>query len=148
MLVNRTFFRFVLVGVINTVTGLLIMFSLYNLAGLGYWLSSAANYLLTSVLSFFLNKYFTFRVQHYSVAMVLAFILTIVCSYILAYSIAKPVVHALLGGYRFEIRDNVSLFAGMCVFTLLNYMGQRFIAFRKRPVSPPLPDRTGKSHCE
>jgi putative flippase GtrA len=129
---DRTFFRFVLVGIINTFTGFLIMFSLYNLAGLGYWLSSAINYFFTSVLSFFLNKYFTFKVQYYSVLMILTFILTIVCSYILAYSIAKPVVHAILGGYSLKIRDNVSLLAGMCIFTLLNYMGQRFIAFRKK----------------
>jgi hypothetical protein len=61
------------------------------------------------------------------------FILTIVCSYILAYSIAKPVMHALLAAYNLKIRDNVSLFVGMCVFTLLNYMGQRFIAFRQNP---------------
>jgi putative flippase GtrA len=134
MIVDRTFLRFVLVGVINTLAGLLIMFSLYNLAGLGYWLSSAINYLSTSVLSFFLNKYFTFKIQRYSVSMVVSFILTIICSYILAYSIAKPVVHALLRGYSLKIRDNVSLFAGMCVFTLLNYLGQRFIAFRKKVV--------------
>jgi uncharacterized membrane protein len=64
--------------------------------------------------------------------MILAFILTIIGSYFLAYSIAKPVVYALLNGYGLNIRDNVSLFAGMCVFTLLNYTGQRFIAFKKK----------------
>jgi putative flippase GtrA len=133
MIVDRIFLKFILVGLVNTLTGFLIMFSLYNLAGLGYWPSSAANYILTSVLSFFLNKYFTFRVQHYSVSMILAFILTIVCSYLLAYSIARPLVYALLNGYGLKIQDNVSLFAGMCIFTLLNYTGQRFIAFKKKP---------------
>jgi putative flippase GtrA len=134
MIIDRTFLRFILVGLINTLTGSLIMFLLYNLAGLGYWPSSAANYLVTSVLSFFLNKYFTFRVRHYSVSMVVTFIFTIICSYLLAYSIAKPVVHSLLNGYSLKTRDNVSLFTGMCVFTVLNYVGQRFIAFKKRPV--------------
>ncbi|MDR1025324.1 MAG: GtrA family protein, partial [Treponema sp.] len=125
MIVDRTFLRFILVGIINTLAGLLIMLLLYNLAGLGYWLSSAINYLSTSILSFFLNKHFTFRVRRYSVLMVAAFILTIVCSYMLAYSIAKPIVHTLLKGYSLKFRDNVSLFVGMCVFTLLNYIGQR-----------------------
>jgi putative flippase GtrA len=132
MILDRTFLRFILVGLVNTLAGLLIMFFLYNLAGLGYWLSSALNYLSTSVLSFFLNKYFTFKVKRYSAPMAAAFILTIVCSYIAAYSIAKPVVHALLKGYSLKIQDNVSLLAGMGVFTLLNYMGQRFIVFRKK----------------
>jgi uncharacterized membrane protein len=65
--------------------------------------------------------------------MVLAFILTIIGSYFLAYGITKPVVYFLLNGYGLKIRDNVSLFAGMCVFTLLNYTGQRFVAFKKKP---------------
>ena len=39
------------------------VWSLYNLAGASYWLSSSANYTLTSILSFFLNKHFTFRNQ-------------------------------------------------------------------------------------
>jgi putative flippase GtrA len=133
MTVDRTFFRFILVGLVNTLAGLLIMFSLYNLAGLGYWLSSGANYLLTSVLSFFLNKYFTFRVRHYSVSMILAFVITIAGSYFLAYSVARPVVYTLLKSHDTKTQDNISLFTGMCVFTLLNYTGQRFAAFKKKP---------------
>ena len=52
--------KFVLVGVVNTLVGMAIMFGLYNLAGCSYWVSSAANYILTSILSYILNKTFTF----------------------------------------------------------------------------------------
>lgn len=41
---DKTFLRFVLVGVINTVFGTAIMFVFYNVFGLSYWLSSASNY--------------------------------------------------------------------------------------------------------
>lgn len=64
---DPTLFRFLLVGVVNTLVGYGVMFGLYNLAGLhlwgdpGYWISSTANYLVGSVVSFFLNKHFTFR---------------------------------------------------------------------------------------
>ena len=50
-ILDPTFFRFLLVGVINTLVGYGVMFGLYNLAGLhtwgeaGYWLSTVANYL-------------------------------------------------------------------------------------------------------
>ena len=54
-LMDPSLFRFLIVGVINTLVGSAIMFGLYNLAGWGYWLSSAANYILTSILSFFLK---------------------------------------------------------------------------------------------
>jgi hypothetical protein len=61
--------------------------------------------------------------------MVSAFVLTIVISYFLAYGIAKPVMSGLLKNYKRQIRDNAALLLGMCLFTGLNYIGQRFIAF-------------------
>ena len=36
--------EFLLVGVVNTLAGMGIMFGLYNAAGCSYWASSAANY--------------------------------------------------------------------------------------------------------
>jgi len=129
---DRTFVKFLLVGVVNTLVGSALMFGLYNMAGCGYWLSSAVNYALTSVLSFFLNKRFTFGVKQWSFKMILLFALTIAVSYILAYGIAKPAVHFLLRSQNPRLQDNAALFAGMCLFTGLNYMGQRFVAFRRR----------------
>jgi putative flippase GtrA len=129
-LFDRTFLRFIGVGVVNTLVGSAIMFTLYNFFSLGYWLSSVVNYVLTSILSFFLNKYFTFKTKQWSVYMIVAFIATIVVSYLAAYGAAKPLMYTLLAGYSQKIRDNVSLFLGMCLFTGLNYLGQRFIAFR------------------
>ena len=60
-LFDQTVLRFLLVGVLNTLVGCGTMFLLYNLAGVSYWLSSAANYVVGGIVSFFLNKYFTFR---------------------------------------------------------------------------------------
>lgn len=128
-LFDRTFFKFILVGIINTLVGTGIMFSLYNLFGFTYWVSSAANYIFTSFLSFFLNKYFTFRVQQWSAYMVFAFVFTIAISYLLAYSIAKPIVYYILVDHSQKIRDNAAMFAGMVLFTGLNYIGQRFVVF-------------------
>jgi putative flippase GtrA len=119
-----------LVGVLNTLLGMAIMFGLYNLAGFSYWVSSGTNYVICSILSFFLNKYFTFGVRHWSWFMVFAFILTIVISYLSAYSISKPVINYLLNNSPQNIRENAALFTGMCLFTGLNYLGQRLIVFR------------------
>ena len=125
------FFKFILVGIINTIVGSVIMFSLYNAAHLSYWLSSACNYFFTSVLSFFLNKYFTFSVRHWSVFIVIEFVLTIAFSYLMAYGIAKPVMNYLLINSSQKIRENLALFAGMCLFTGINYLGQKFIVFKE-----------------
>jgi putative flippase GtrA len=109
--------------------GSAIMFLLYNVGGIGYWFSSAANYVVGSILSFFLNKYFTFGVRQWSVFMVIAFILTIAISYLIAYGVSKFAINYLLRDNHQKIRENIALFAGMCLFTGLNYLGQRFIVF-------------------
>lgn len=129
---DRKFLKFIIVGIINTIVGSTIMFSLYNFAHFSYWTSSAANYILTSILSFFLNKYFTFQVKHWSYFMVISFILTISISYLLAYGIAQTLINQLLHDSPQSIRENLSLFIGMCLFVLLNYTGQRFIAFNTK----------------
>ena len=131
-LIDKKLAKFLVVGVINTLVGTAIMFGLYNLAHCSYWVSSAANYILTSILSFFLNKYFTFESKEKSAAEVLRFAVNIAVCYLLAYGIAKPLCLAALAGASTAVRDNVSMFVGMCLFTGFNYLGQRFFAFRTK----------------
>jgi len=131
-LFDKVFFKFIIVGIINTLAGSAIMFILYNIAGVGYWFSSAANYVIGSVLSFFLNKYFTFSVRQWSVFMVFTFIANIAVCYGIAYGIAKPVMNYILRGNTQELRENAALFTGMCIFTGINYLGQRFIVFKRQ----------------
>jgi putative flippase GtrA len=130
-LFDRTLLKFIVVGVINTIVGSSIMFGLYNAAHLNYWASSAANYVLTSILSFFLNKYFTFSVRRWSAYMVIAFAANIAVCYLIAYGAAKPAVNFLLKQAPQKARENIALFTGMCLFTGLNYLGQRLVVFRK-----------------
>ena len=129
---DKKFLKFIFVGVINTVVGSSIMFVLYNVVNFGYWASSACNYIFTSILSFFLNKYFTFSVKQWSVFMVTAFIATILLSYLIAYGVSKTIVNFLLKDSPQWIRENLALFAGMCMFTAINYLGQRFVVFKKK----------------
>ncbi|WP_461256145.1 GtrA family protein [Treponema sp. R80B11-R83G3] len=131
MIFDRIFLKFLMVGFINTIAGSGLMFVMYNIFGFGYWISSAANYVLGSILSFFLNKYWTFNVRKWSLYMIIAYIATIAASWFLAYRIARTALYFLFAEYPQKIQDNVSLFAGMCLFTGLNYLGQRFIVFKK-----------------
>lgn len=124
--------KFLLVGVVNTLVGSAIMFGLYNFAGVNYWGASAANYILTSILSYFLNKYFTFRSQGNSLREILRFALNIAVCYTIAYGVAKPLVLRALSSTTEQVRDNVAMLVGMCLFTGLNYLGQRFFAFAEK----------------
>lgn len=139
-LIDPTMFRFLLVGVVNTLVGWGVMFGLYNLAGLhawgdlGYWISSAANYVAGSVVSFFLNKHFTFQNTEKGPGVVLRFVLNISVCYLLAYGLAKPAVSWVLRSFPLseQLQGNLTMLAGSGLFVVLNYFGQRFFAFRQR----------------
>ena len=129
---DKTFLKFVLVGVVNTLVGAGIMFLLYNLAGCSYWLSSAANYIVGGVVSYFLNKYYTFKNTERSWRQVLRFALNVAVCWLLAYGIAKPLALRLLAGFDEKLQTNAAMLAGLCLYTALNYLGQRFFAFRAK----------------
>lgn len=129
-LMDKTLLRFLAVGVLNTLLGTAIMFGLYNLAGVSYWLSTAANYILVSVFSFLVNRRFTFHHRGSLSAGGLRFACNIAVCYLLAYGAAKPLAAAALSGFGQQARENAAMLAGMCFFTGLNYAGQRWFVFR------------------
>lgn len=131
-LIDKTTIKFLIVGIINTLVGTSVMFLSYNLLGLSYWISSAANYVIGSIVSYFLNKYFTFQHKERSLKNVLKFAGNITLCYLLAYGIAKPLVRVILGGFSVKLQENGAMLCGMGLFVILNYMGQRFFVFREK----------------
>ena len=129
---NSTLFKFLIVGVFNTLVGCGTMFLLYNLAHCSYWVSSAANYIVGGIVSFFLNKYFTFGNKKWEWAQVWKFVLNVTVCYLLGYGLAKPVALRLLEGQAVRIQENAAMLVGMCLYTGLNYLGQRFFAFKRK----------------
>ena len=130
-LFDRTFWKFILVGVINTLVGSAVMFVCYNALSCSYWFSSAMNYIVGSIVSYFLNKYFTFRYQQRGWKVLAKFVLNICVCYLIAYGVAKPLAAHILSGQTQSIQENGAMLVGMCLFVFLNYLGQRFFAFKK-----------------
>ena len=131
MKIDSSFIRFAIVGIANTLFGTTIMFVFYNVFHFGYWISSASNYFFGSILSYFLNKSFTFKYGKTDFKSVLRFIINILSCYLIAYGVAKPAVRLVLSGVSVTVLDNVAMLTGMVTFIALNYLGQRFFAFRK-----------------
>lgn len=130
-LFDAKLWKFLLVGVLNTLVGNGLMFLLYNLADFSYWPATAVSYALASVMSYFLNRRFTFRYPAGGWRVVLRFSLNIAVCYALAYGLAKPAMRWLLSGASVSLRDNAAMLTGMCLFVGFNYLGQRFFAFRE-----------------
>ncbi len=141
-LIDKTTFKFLLVGVINTLVGTGVMFLFYNLCGFGYWFSSASNYVVGSVVSYLLNKYYTFQSKTNSLKSIVKFIINISVCYLVAYGAAKPLVYWVCGILRDNVDlfsflnnkwcDNLAMVAGMGIFVVLNYIGQRFFVFNDK----------------
>lgn len=127
--IDTTPVKFVLVGVVNTIVGTSVMFIMYNVFSFNYWISSAANYVVGSIVSYFLNKYFTFQDKEKSWKTVVRFALNISVCYLIAYGLARPLVRMALGGFSQTIQENIAMLAGMCLFVVVNYIGQRFFVF-------------------
>lgn len=128
---DKSFLLFLLVGVSNTVLSAVLMFAL---EGLGYWPSTAIAYIAGAVLSFFLNKKYTFKNNDTLLKSALKFSLNIIICYILAYSLALPLADKLLDflSLKHIWQERTTKLLGMGLYTLLNYFGQRFFAFKNR----------------
>ena len=66
-----------------------------------------------------------------AIVQVARFALNVAVCWLLAYGLAKPLVLWALSGREVWIQENVAMLVGMCLYTALNYLGQRFFAFRK-----------------
>ncbi len=141
-LFDLSFLKYLAIGIFDTIIGMSIMFGLYNLAGWGYWASSVSNYVLTSILSFFLNRYFTFQSREWSWKQVLRFAMTIATCYVIAYLVAQPIVRLIFSSAEETLRDNLAMLTGMCLFSVMNYLGQKFFTFQKR-TDPEQKDSSG-----
>lgn len=130
-IVDKTMVKFLLVGIVNTLIGTGTMFVLYNVFNCSYWISSAGNYIVGSVVSYFLNKYFTFQNKSRSFLGILKFIINISLCYLLAYGAAKPAIKMVLTGADTRVQENIAMLLGMCIFVVLNYMGQRYFVFKQ-----------------
>lgn len=132
IILDKSFFKFILVGIINTLFGTFIMFVAYNFLNLNYWLSSAANYFFGSILSYFLNKNFTFKRNNSTdLKMIIRFIVNILTCYILAYGVPKILIGKMFLNITTNVLDNILMILGMILFVLLNYLGQRYFVFKK-----------------
>ena len=129
---SREFLTFIVVGVVNTLFGTAIMLVLYNVFGCSYWVSSFCDYFFGSILSYFLNKHFTFHYQGTDWRSIVKFALNIVVCYLIAYSLALPLTRAALESLQLSkpVVENVAMLVGTVLFMIINYLGQKFYAFK------------------
>lgn len=134
LFLDKSFLIFLLIGAFNTLLSMCISFALKAM-GFGYWGATAPAYIICGVLSYILNKKYSFQNKGKILNTIIKFSLVIAVCYLIAYSLAQPIVKYLLNtlnlhSYK-KYTDYFAIFVGQVIFTLLNYIGQRFFAFKK-----------------
>jgi putative flippase GtrA len=134
IIVNHPFFRFLLVGVVNTVVGLSVMYFLHHVAGLSYWSSTFSGNSIGAIISYFLNKTFTFKSKNPFGQSALRFISVILICYFISFFLGKQIVGVILQPIQFisdTYRTDIAILMGTGLYTISNYFGQKLLVFQK-----------------
>ncbi|MFC7558999.1 GtrA family protein [Paenibacillus farraposensis] len=124
-----------MVGVLNTLCGMSVMFLLFNTLGMNYWLSTFIGNAVGATVSYFLNKKFTFRNNASHGQTLWRFIFIILICYFLSYCLSYLISHFLISNLSIknsEILGNLSILIGNIFYTLINYVGQKYVVFSRK----------------
>ncbi|MDR7001863.1 GtrA family protein [Neobacillus niacini] len=133
-----SFIRFIIVGILNTIVGLSVMYLLLHAFHLSYWISTFIGNSIGAIVSFFLNRSFTFKSHHAVSKSAIRFIIVILCCYFISYDLATKLVSTVLISNHFfseKIRTDLAVLVGTGLYTVLNYFGQKLFVFSKKDVA-------------
>lgn len=125
--------RFIIVGMVNTMVGLLIMFSLLHLVHLSYWFSTFIGNSAGACVSYILNRNYTFNSNVSFQRGLPRFLMIILFCYFTSFFCSERLVEwmSLHVGLTNATEQNISVLVGSCLYTLSNYFGQKYFVFRK-----------------
>lgn len=118
--------KYGLVGVINTLITLIILFVLQNAFGVSYKISNAVGYIAGFINSFVLNKLWTFKGNSSSTfSQFIRFALVFAVCYVLQLGLVILLVETI------HINKNISQLIGMVFYTLIGFLLNKLFTFRE-----------------
>lgn len=130
---RQTFIRFLLVGILNTIIGLSLMFLLKNGMNWPYWMATFIGNSIGAAASFLLNRSFTFKSKVSFGNGLIKFIAVILICYVVSFSAGKYTASINMAKpIRLLIpTDNLAIIIGTGFYTIMNYFGQKYFVFCK-----------------
>lgn len=132
---SKEFVTFIAAGVLNTFVGLGAIFLLLNIIGLDYWLSTFLGNGLGAITSYFLNKNFTFKYNLSSKYTFIKFSFVIIGCYWVSFLLGKELVSNYFKVISCKSlalsKDNLAVLISMIIYNLSNFLGQKFLVFKK-----------------
>ncbi|WP_088073003.1 GtrA family protein [Gottfriedia luciferensis] len=134
---NRTFIRFIAVGVANTIVGLLSIYLLLHLVGLSYWWSTFLGNAIGACISFILNRNFTFKSHGSVTKSIPLFILVILVCYFISYNLGAKIIDYSLANQNLlpdKFKTDLAVLFSSGLYTILNYFGQKLFVFKNKKI--------------
>jgi putative flippase GtrA len=128
------FFRFLLVGLLNTIIGMGLMLLLKNGLEWSYWQATFTGNTVGATVSFFLNRRFTFRSRVSIMVGASKFIFIIMTSYFVSFSLSHSLTQMLTSvtmDFQSMDLDNIAILLGSSIYTITNFFGQKLFVFKE-----------------
>ena len=122
---RSTFFKYLVVGLANTLCGLLIIYAMKFFAGASDVTANVVGYAAGLAISFALNRSWTFQYGGSNARAFLRFVLVMLVAYALN-------LVTVLSAIRLGVDGYVAQAAGIVPYTAFGYLASKFIAFRTR----------------
>lgn len=144
LILHKSLLFYTIIGVSNTLLTMGLEFILNNVFGLPYWWVTSIPFAITSVTSFIFNRRYSFKSKGNFWTDMLKFYALFIACYLIAFCVAKPLAIKLMSDANASEKaiHNVSIVVGQCVFTPLNYLGQRFLVYREKKTPSRPEDET------
>ena len=132
--------KYGLVGVSNTLVTFLVFVLLNSLFGVNFYVSNVIGFVAGVINSFFLNKKWVFKTHNTKVQREILLFLT---GFGICYLIQLGALWLMMnfttmqnweipGLEEFKLGETIITGIGMCVYTLLNYIYNRFVTFKEK----------------
>ncbi len=131
---SMQFLRFLLVGVLNTMIGMGLMFLLKNGLDWPYWHATFTGNTIGAAVSFLLNRTFTFKSRVPVLTGAPRFVLVVLISYILSFSFSHSITGKMNGIAVSEVylsSDTIAIILGSIFYTITNFIGQKLFVFKE-----------------
>lgn len=129
---KHTFIRFLMIGILNTLVGLSVMYFLLHIFQYSYWVSTFVGNCIGAIVSYFLNRKFTFKSNNTHIRSMIRFALVIGCCYFLAYYLGMRIIKDVLYFVDFhsqKLTNDLAVLTGTGLYTILNFLGQKHLVF-------------------
>lgn len=133
----RQFIKFLIVGVINTLVTLIVIFVCKSLLGVNQWVSNAIGYVAGVINSFLWNKQWVFHSSKSAGREACKFMAGFLICYGIQFFVTWFLTNRMglgqlewqLGGMTFSGYAVATVF-GMCVYTICNFIFNRIVTFK------------------